>query len=308
MEKKQLETPVLVVDLDKLENNIKKMADLSRQAGVRLRPHVKTHKTPAIAHKQLEAGAKGITVAKLGEAEVMAAAGIKDILIAYQIIGEKKIKRLLNLASYSKVKVAVDSAEGALPLSNAFYSAGKILDVFIEIDTGLGRCGALPMQPALNLAKKILELPGLKLKGLFTHEGHVTQVNSLDEAKNIAYQTQRSIVDTANLFQEVGIKLEEISVGSTPSIKVYGVAPGVTEIRPGTYVFYDASGVSIGIVDEGECAATVLVTVISRPKPDKAIIDAGSKALTVAQGEKGMEGRLAGHGIVKGIKGVVLED
>lgn len=307
MRKEELETPVLILDLDKLEKNIREMADFARQNGVKLRPHVKTHKTPAIAHKQIQEGAKGITVAKLGEAEVMAAAGIKDILIAYEIVGRKKIERLLNLANYTKITVGIDSMKGALPLSESFDSSGKVVDVLIEIDTGLGRCGVLPGQSALDLAKGISRLPGLRLKGIFTHEGHVMDANSIDEIKYIVARAHKSMVDTANLLQEADIELEEISVGSTPSTKVDRVSPGVTEIRPGTYVFYDASLVTMGIVDAKMCAATVLASVISRPGRGRALIDAGSKALTQEKGEKGMVGRFPQCGIIKGTEGAVLE-
>lgn len=167
--KDQLKTPELVVDFDQMGRNIHRMAKIAHRSHVALRPHAKTHETPAIAHEQLAAGALRITVAKLGEAEVMSAAGISDIFIAYQIIGEKKIERLMNLAQQNTISVAVDGIEGALPLSRAFHEVGKMLDVLIEIDTGLGRCGVLPLEPALDLSRQVSDLPGLRFKGIFTH-------------------------------------------------------------------------------------------------------------------------------------------
>jgi len=305
--KAQFETPELVIDLDQLDTNIQRVADIARQSGRALRPHVKTHKTPAIAHKQIEAGAAGVTVAKLGEAEVMSAAGIKDIFIAYEIVGESKIERLLNLAQQTRISVAVDSIQGARPLSKAFEEAGKTLEVLIEIDTGLGRCGVSPLKPALELAKQVTELPGLHLKGICTHEGHASHASSLDEIKSVSRQVGRLMVDTSDLIRRAGIEIQVVSVGSTPAVMAGEIVKGITEIRSGTYVFFDASGVIMGIVSENDCAATVMGTVISRPKPDRAILDAGSKVLTVSKGTN-MAGQSAGYGLIKGVKGAVLEN
>jgi D-serine deaminase-like pyridoxal phosphate-dependent protein len=304
--KDQLETPELVVDFDRLARNIHRVAGIAQQSHVALRPHVKTHKTPAIAHKQIAAGAVGITVAKLGEAEVMSAAGIRDIFIAYEIIGEKKIERLMNLAQQITVSVAVDSMKGARPLSRAFHEVGRTLDVLIEIDTGLGRCGVLPLEPALDLSKQVSDLPGLRIRGIFTHEGHAMRADKPEGIGEISRQAGRAMVETANLIRGSGIDIEVVSVGSTPTVMAGDMVDGITEIRPGTYVFYDASGVLMGFVDENDCAATIVATVISRPAPNRAIIDAGSKVLTVSKGD--VFGQFVGYGLIKGARGAIIEN
>jgi D-serine deaminase-like pyridoxal phosphate-dependent protein len=308
MKKSELETPELVINLDQLETNIQRVSDIAKTAYVKLRPHVKTHKCPVIAHKQLDAGAEGVTVAKLGEAEVMSAAGIKDIFIAYEIVGHRKIERLLNLAQQTRVSVGVDSVQAARPLSQAFQGAFFNDTATTEIYTGLGRCGVPPLKPTLELAKQLGELSGLHLKGIFTHEGHASHSNTLEEVKRVSRQVGQVMVDTSTLLQRAGIEIDVVSVGSTPTVMAGDIVEGITEIRPGTYVFYDASGVTMGIVNEEDCAATVIATVISRPKPDRAIIDAGSKVLTVSKGRKGMGGHLPGYGLIKGVKGAVIEN
>jgi len=303
MKIEDLDTPALVVDLDKLELNISDMARFAAEQGIKLRPHIKTHKIPEIALMQLQAGAAGITVAKLGEAEVMARAGITDILIANQITSRPKIQRLLDLARQIRVSVAVDSMEGARLLSQAAVGANLCLDVVLEIDSGLKRCGLVPGREAVDLVKGILELPGLEFKGMMTHAGHVYGKGSREEAEEVGRREGELMVEMAALLQQEGISIQEISVGSTPTAKISGRIKGVTEIRPGNYVFYDAIQVALGVVGVERCALSVLSTVISTPAPDRLVLDAGSKTLALDKGAHGAS-LVKGFGLILGGDGL----
>ncbi len=298
-----LDTPCLVVDEDLVRRNVEEMAAFARAHGVALRPHAKTHKTAEIGRMQLEAGAVGLTCAKLGEAEALVDAGVAhDVLLAYQVVGEAKIRRLLALMDRVRVAVAVDSVEVGLPLSAACLAAGKRLDVLIEVDTGLGRAGLPPGEPALGLARKVVDMPGLRLRGILTHEGHVGQAADATELEAVATRAARDMVATADLLRGNGIPVEVVSVGSTPAAFYSGAVAGVTEMRPGTYVFYDATAFRYGRIGPDRCALRVLTTVISRPAADRAVIDAGSKtlAMDLAPGRPG-------HGYVLGHPEIVVE-
>lgn len=289
-----LDTPCLVVDEEILQRNIESMAAFARQHGVAVRPHQKTHKTAEIARMQREAGAIGFTCAKLGEAEALAEAGVlDDVLLAYQIVGDQKLRRLVALMDRARVAVAVDGVAGAEALSTACRDAGKTLDVLIEINTGLDRAGTLPGEPALRLAREIVQMPGLRLRGIMTHEGHVARVKDATELEPIAKAAGAAMVATADLLRGNGIAVETVSVGSTPAAWYTPTVPGITEMRPGTYVFNDNSAFRFGRVGVDGCALHILATVISRPAPDRAVIDAGSKTLTMDP----PQGRI-GHGYV----------
>jgi len=279
--REELDTPCLVVDLDRLEQNIREMSDYARSRGLALRPHLKTHKTVEIAALQRQAGATGFTCAKLGEVEALAEAGVlDDVLVAYQIVGERKIARLLALLDRVRVTVAIDSVAVAEPLSRAVTRAGKQLDVVLEIDTGLHRAGIEPGEPALRLAREVVRLPGLRLRGLMTHEGHVGRAATREEMETLARRAGEAMVATAELLRRHGIPVDVVSVGSTPAAFATTQVPGITEMRPGTYVFYDAAAFRFGRIGPERVALRILATVISRPAPDRAVIDAGSKTLT----------------------------
>ncbi len=281
----ELDTPALLVNVSCMENNIREMTELAAHSGVRMRPHIKTHKTPEIAKRQIQAGATGITVAKLGEAEVMIAAGITNVFVANEIVDNKKIEKLLRLCERAHLSTAVDSLDVAAPLSRAFTGARKTLDILLEIDSGLGRCGIAPGEPALAQAREIAQLPGLKLKGIMTHEGHVGGIQDPAQRKEAILGVQRTMLATADLLRASGLEIEDISIGSTPSIRSCSPIKGITEIRPGTYIFFDLMNIRLESARENDCAATVLSTVISRPAADRAILDAGSKVLTVSKDE-----------------------
>jgi D-serine deaminase-like pyridoxal phosphate-dependent protein len=255
------------------------MAALAKSLGVSLRPHIKTHKTPQIARLQIASGAVGITCAKLGEAEVMADAGIDDILIAYPIVGELKIRRLLALMERARIIVALDSHHVAEALSAAMVAADRVLEVYIEVNTGQDRAGVLVGEPTVTFATEITRLPGLRIVGIMSHEGHANH-QPRDLIRSIAVEAGQRMVETAEAIRGHGVDLQVVSVGSTPASAYTPSVTGITEMRPGTYVFRDASGFQFGIFGPDRCAARVVSTVVSRPAPDRCVIDTGSKSLT----------------------------
>jgi D-serine deaminase-like pyridoxal phosphate-dependent protein len=275
-----LDTPALCLDIESAEANVERMAGYFRDGSVRLRPHTKTHKSPILAQMQLAAGAIGVTCAKLGEAEVMAAAGIKDILIANQIVGAAKIARLVNLAAYTDVMVCVDDAGNAAQLDAAARAKGVRLRVLIELNIGMNRCGVLPGQPALELAQVIAALPGLRLEGLMGYEGHTVFETDLEERRRATEASLERLVGTAELLRARGIPAPIVSSGGTGTYFITGRYPGVTEVEAGSYITMDAQyRDEVGI--DFRYALTVLSTVTSVPASgDYAIIDAGLKTIT----------------------------
>jgi len=300
-----LDTPQVVVFKEILQQNIKDMQKFADEHNIKLRPHIKSHKIPAIAKMQIDEGACGVTVSKLAEAEVMINSGIDDVFIAYEIVGETKINRLIELTRKARVCVAVDSLENAAELNRAFAAKGLTLDVLLEIDVGLNRCGVKPSQYAIQLAKQITKLPNLNLKGIFTHAGQVYGVKGYDEVVEIGQKEGETMVNLAKQMEKEGIKLKEISVGSTPTAKISGKFKGITEIRPGNYVFYDAIQMGLGVVSIQECSLRVVSTVISIPAKDRAVIDAGSKTLALDKGAHGVN-TVSGFGYIKGYEGLTI--
>jgi D-serine deaminase-like pyridoxal phosphate-dependent protein len=274
-----LATPAVLVDLDVLERNIARMAAQAREAGVRLRPHAKTHKCPQIGRLQRAAGAWGLSVAKVGEAEVFADAGFDDLFVAYPVVGQDKGRRLLALADRVRLAVGVDSVEGARTLATPFRAARRTLDVLLKVDVGYGRVGVLP-EHAVELARQIVDVPGLRLRGVFTHAGHGYLAETRAATDEIAKQEGERLAATAADLRAAGLPVEEVSVGSTPTAALAMRVPGVTECRPGNYVFHDASQVALGTCGIEDCALTVVATVVSVPAPDRAVVDAGSKTLS----------------------------
>jgi D-serine deaminase-like pyridoxal phosphate-dependent protein len=275
----ELSTPAVVVDLDVLEANIARMAARARASGVRLRPHAKTHKSPEIARLQLAAGAAGISLAKTAEAEVFADAGFDDLFVAFPVVGADKGRRLLALADRVRLAVGTDSLEGARSLAGAFRDAGRSLDVMLKVDVGYHRVGVSP-EGALSLAQRIAGEPGLRLRGIFTHAGHAYLAHTPGDVAAIGQQEGRTLVSVAHALRAAGLPVEEVSVGSTPTAPAAMVAGGVTECRPGNYVFHDASQVALGSCGPEACALTIVATVVSVPAPGRAVLDAGSKTLS----------------------------
>jgi D-serine deaminase-like pyridoxal phosphate-dependent protein len=275
------DTPELMIDRSVLESNIATRARAARDAGVALRPHTKTHKMPEISHIQLEAGAAGIQVAKLGEGEVMAASGIDDILIGLQIVGRPKLERLIELAADRSITVTLDSMDVAEPLARAARAHGLALKAMVEIDTGLARTGVQPGRPAVRLAQKIAALEGLELAGVMTHEGHIcSRTRTPAERAPWVREACDAVVETAGAIRELGIRAPVASVGASATFAMAIKCPGITEVRPGTYVFNDATQVAHAAATTRELAAFVIATVVSCTRLGEFVVDAGTKALT----------------------------
>jgi D-serine deaminase-like pyridoxal phosphate-dependent protein len=284
----ELDTPALVIDLDIMERNIASMAEYCRARGVRLRPHIKTHKVPEIARIQLAAGAVGVTVAKLGEAEVMADAGVRDLFVANQIIGEAKLKRLVALARRCTVTVLADSAEGIRQLGEAVLAAGLRLDVCLELNIAHpegreGRCGAPPGPEAIRLAQAIHEHPALSFAGILGFRGiprlfsRDAPAPGMEELRETGREEGRLLTEFAALLEANGIPCPQVIGGSTPTACFVADVPGITEVHPGEYVFSGGTHVGMGMSSVDGCALSVVTTVISRPHPDRAVVDGGSK-------------------------------
>lgn len=277
----QIATPALVVDLDLLRQNIAEMQQVANEFGVNLRPHAKTHKTPIIATMQIEAGSVGLSCAKLGEAEVFVEEmGVQDVFIAYPIVGEDKIARLLALARRTHITCAVDNLAAAESISRAAATADMTIDVYLEVDTGMHRAGVPAGDEAVALGQAIAALPGVRLTGVMTFEGHAG-VSPPATIAAVSRAAGEAVVATANRLRSLGIPIEHVSVGSTPAAWHTPGTPGVTEMRPGTYVFHDNNAFQHGRIGPDRCAARVLATVVSRPAPDRAVVDAGAKALAL---------------------------
>ena len=274
-----LDTPALVVDLAALERNISTMASRIRGAGVEWRPHIKGQKVPAIARMALQVGAIGVTCAKLGEAEVMAAAGIEDILIANQIAGPQKLARLMNLLDCADVKVAVDSVDHVLALSAAAQAHSARLRVVVEVDIGMQRCGVQPGLPVVELARRVQAAPGLTFAGLMAWEAQCTRILNQPDKHECIRQAVELLTSSARLCREAGAPVEIVSCGGTGTYTIAATIPGVTEIQAGGGVFNDVLYAEQCGLDH-EFALTVLTTVISRPTPKRIVVDAGRKAMS----------------------------
>ena len=261
-----LDTPALVVDLDAVERNIRRLQEHCDREGLANRPHIKTHKLPAIAHMQLAAGAVGIACQKLGEAEVMAASGISDILLTFPIVGEEKLERLARLAAAIRLSVVGDSAAVAHGISSALAREGLSCGFLVECDTGLGRTGVQSPDQAVGLAALAASLPGLSFAGLMTYP--------TPRDGGAWLRAAREACEAAGL--EVGC----VSGGGTPHALETTRDDALTELRADTYVYGDRSCIANGSVPLEDTALVVKAAVVSRPTRDRAIVDAGTKALT----------------------------
>jgi D-serine deaminase-like pyridoxal phosphate-dependent protein len=266
MHVEDLDTPVPIVDLEIVERNLVRMQEYCDAHGLALRPHIKTHKIPALAKRQVELGARGITCQKLGEAEVMADAGLDDILVSYPLIGPQKAARLAALAQKAKLSTSVDSEAGLETIAMAAKLAGFPIDVLVEFDSGAHRTGVVSVAEALALAKKATDSPGVSFKGLMTYP--------------TTEKTAGFIADAKEAFRHAGIPIKVISGGGTPCAWTAHTVPGLTEVRVGTYIYNDRMQVAAGSAALEDCALHVLATVASSPTSDAVILDCGSKTLT----------------------------
>jgi D-serine deaminase-like pyridoxal phosphate-dependent protein len=291
-------TPVAVVDEAVRERNLVRMQQSANEHGLRLRPHAKTHKSGFVATRQIEHGATGVTCATMQEADVFTAAGVRDILIAHPPVGEPKLRRLREVAAkVERLAVAVDMVEVA-------QTVPAPIEILWEVDTGLHRLGTPPGAPTVDAVKRLIDAIGSeRFRGLMTHAGHAYRSTDPSGVKAVAVDESRGLVETAALLREKGIEVRELSIGSTPTAHYVDVAKGITEMRPGTYVYGDANMVQLGTQSLDECALIVVATVVSRPERTRAVIDAGSKALPADLRVPGLNG----FGIVAGHPELTLE-
>jgi D-serine deaminase-like pyridoxal phosphate-dependent protein len=281
MEKKwmeQVSTPALIIEHDKMQKNIEIMAKFAKENNVKLRPHVKTHKSPIIGKKQLEAGANGICVARVGEAEIFVQQGFNDILIANQVIELNQIKRLVDLNKDSLVRACVDSEKNVLDLNTHALKEGIILEVVIEVDVGLGRNGITPGEPALKFANFLKKLKGLKVVGLQGYEGHLISVHDDDLRKKQTEECMKLLVDTRDLLNDNGFNIDYLTASNSGTYMFSAKYEGITELQPGTYVFNDEH--HYRLVPEFDIAATILGTITNIPGKRLYTIDVGLKAAT----------------------------
>jgi D-serine deaminase-like pyridoxal phosphate-dependent protein len=274
-----LDTPALLVDLDILESNIARMAGLFKEHGVGWRPHTKAIKIPAIAYKLLAAGAHGVTVAKLSEAEVMAAAGIRDILITGPVVGARKAARLALLSKSADPIGVVDCVEHVDMLDGAAREYGVQIRSVIEVDIGLKRCGVQPGEPAVALAREIHGRDGLRFEGMMAWEGHATRIKDIDEKRSTVEEAVGKLLDTARQCREADLSVTIISCGGTGTYPLSAAVHGITEVEAGGGIYGDlVYRNSFGI--DHPMAMSVLATVISRPNPTRIVTDSGFKTLS----------------------------
>jgi D-serine deaminase-like pyridoxal phosphate-dependent protein len=290
--KHEIDTPALLLDLPAMERNLQRMAEFTTAKQVNLRPHAKLYKaTPALAQRQLAAGAIGLTCAKLGEAEVLAAAGVNDILIANQIVGPRKLERLMKLAktcdhevgAKRHLKVAVDSHENVTALAQAAQDSGVTIGILVEVNIGHNRCGVAPFAPTLALVQYIMTQPGLQFRGLLGYDGHCTLKVSEAERPTLSHQANTLLAQVRRYVEAAGIAVEIVSGSGTFTYRYAAEIEGVTEIQAGSYLLMDTAFRDHG-VREFECTLSVLATITSRPTypgaEGLAIIDAGRKAIS----------------------------
>ena len=309
--KEELDTPALLIDLDAMERNLDRMAKYLAPTRVKLRPHTKTHKSPLIAHRQLAAGAIGVCCQKLGEAEVMAAAGIRDILICSEIVGVNKIHRLMALAKHANVTVVVDHPENIQALSEAAIAYKITLPVLVDVNLGQNRCGVLPGDSVVRLVEQIGKSPGLSFKGLQGYHGKIQHLQGFENRGQKSQEAMEQLGETVRLLKGLGLEPEVVSGGGTGTYNIDPHLGVITELQAGSYIFMDYQYRMVGgqrgeVFDDFEMALTLLGTVISTPDSRWAVVDIGLKAASidggvpVLRGLEGIEYRPGGdeHGIL----------
>lgn len=293
-----LETPAVLVDRAVLERNLGRAAAIAQGAGVAIRPHAKTHKSVVVAQRQMALGAAGLTVAKTGEALVFLKGGVRDITVAHPLVDPRKVARLVAAVRDvgATARVICDSRAGAVVLADAAARAGAVLDVLVKVDVGLHRCGVDPAtDDGLALAQTIDESRALRFAGLLSHAGHAYRCDGLGAVRAVAEDERLIMTAMAERIRESGIAVPVVSVGSTPTVFAAERFDGLTEIRPGNYVFMDLTQVAVGIANRDDLALSVLATVVSINQ-NFAIVDAGSKVLSSDRGPHGSS-KLAGYGV-----------
>ena len=291
-----LPTPQVLVDVSRVRRNVERMAALAATHGKRLRPHAKTHKIPQVAGWQREAGAVGICCAKPGEAEVFAALGVEDIRLPYPV-HPSNADRIVALLERARISIILDHQRIAEEWSAAMVRRCRDLDVLVKVDVGLHRCGIGPELPAAaNFVERVARLPRLRFRGLLSHAGHSYAATSPEALAETARAERDTLLSVAEEVRRRGLEVAEISVGATPTARFSAALDGITEMRPGNYVFYDRTQVGLGAATLDDCALTVLARVVSKPAADRIILDCGSKTLS-NDGARGFT-ELPGHGLV----------
>ena len=286
MMRAEVPTPALLLDLDRFERNVQKMAGHVRAAGKKLRPHAKTHKCPEIARRQVAAGAVGVCVAKVGEAEVMAAAGVRNLLITTEVVGPEKIGRLLGvLRRQPETLVVVDHPDNIRELGEAVTRAGLVLNVLVDVDVGGRRTGAQPGEPALDLGRQAMAHPALNLRGLQGYAGHCAHVVGFEERRRTSKRWMGRLMRTRELFEKHDLPVDVVTGGSSGTFNIDVELDGLTELQSGSYCVMDLDYRRIGgprgpAYDDFEMALTVLTTVVSVPSPEMAMVDGGFKAFS----------------------------
>lgn len=293
----QIDTPSLLIDRDIAFKNIEMMQKKADELGVALRPHIKTHRMTYFAKKQVEQGATGIACAKIGEAEIMAAAGIKDILIANEIVGLKKYERLKKLHRQIKIRAGVDNKIQIDQIEKVFAGEERPFEVLVEYEVGENRSGVITDEQLIELVHYIKSKKHVVLKGIFSHEGHTYKATDQKDCIVKAETAYKRTLRAADIIRNMGVDIDTVSVGATPSVMNGAFVKGITELRLGTYIFFDL-GQASAIHDFSHCAATVLGTVISKPTKERVVLDTGAKAL-VSQNRAGGICSTGGFGYVK---------
>jgi D-serine deaminase-like pyridoxal phosphate-dependent protein len=279
--KHEIETPALLVDLDRLEANLERMAAFFRTVPAKLRPHFKNHKCLQLAARQLDAGAIGITCATIHEAECLVEYGVRSVLLANEVVYAAKIRRLVELAHQSDVIACVDDEKVVDEFARASRNGDTSLSVLVDVDVGLHRCGMPPGKPALRLAQRVVE-KGLRLRGLMGYEGHVAHQLPGPEKEKAAMTAMQPLIETKSSLEREGIPVEIVSVGGTGTYSLSGRYPGVTEVQAGTYLLMDTNYREC--CTDFDLALTVLGTVVSKADEDHVVLDAGLKSLSSERG------------------------
>ncbi len=286
MTRDEIPTPAVLLDLDRFERNLRRMGELVRRHGKNLRPHAKTHRCPEIARRQIAAGALGVACAKLGEAEVMADAGIRGLLITTEVVPAAKIERLMGLvAKAPDTLVVVDDVANARELSRAASARGVTVNVLVDVEVGGRRTGIVPGEPALALARAVAALPGLRFRGLQGYAGQCAHVMGWAARRDASRAAMAPLMETRRLIETAGLPVEIVAGGSTGTHDIDVDLDGLTELQAGSYCVMDVEYRRIGgrsgdALTEFEMALTVVATVVSVPEKDRAMVDAGLKAFS----------------------------
>ena len=303
---RELDTPSLLIDIKQAEENIQNMQRRAEELGLKLRPHTKTHKMPFFAKKQMEAGAVGIAVAKTEEAQVMADNGITDIFIANEVVGISKYRRIRALHERITIRSGVDNTVQIDEIEKEFAGCEKPYEVLMDLEVGENRSGVITDEQIVNLTEYIKTKKHIRLRGIFSHEGHSYKAPDMEACKTLTQVSYERTLKAAELIRGCGVNIDIISVGATPSIMNGAYLKGITELRLGTYIFMDM-GQSKAIGDYSLCAATVLATVISKPTDTRVVLDTGAKALVPQNRSQGICAT-GGYGCVKGHENVVIDN